>query len=210
MKGSHTKGDLLDWDHAGSINGHYSKKLGFTHIEYDKLIRYQNYRCACCGSESAYNSGSQKFHVDHCHETNRVRGLLCKSCNHALGMCGDSIEGLMRLVNYLKSAASRPDPKELKEKDLPPRRKQYAKVKVWWSNREQQYMLQWVRPKTLERCSRNTGTTDKAEAVAMAMELEARINRPRKEGDLVEWLKSTEAVIENDVAQICAEHSCVP
>ena len=42
-------------------------------------------------------------HVDHDHDTGTVRGVLCSSCNHALGMAKDSIKVLAGLVTYLKN-----------------------------------------------------------------------------------------------------------
>lgn len=43
-----------------------------------------------------------KLVVDHCHNTNEVRGLLCVRCNAGLGQLGDTIEGLERALKYLK------------------------------------------------------------------------------------------------------------
>ena len=39
--------------------------------------------------------------IDHNHDTGRVRGLLCQGCNSALGVLGDSVEGLQRAIKYL-------------------------------------------------------------------------------------------------------------
>lgn len=40
--------------------------------------------------------------LDHCHAKGVVRGLLCNSCNGALGVLGDTVEGLMRAVAYIE------------------------------------------------------------------------------------------------------------
>lgn len=40
--------------------------------------------------------------IDHNHETGEVRGILCKTCNRALGLLGDNPETLQRGVEYLK------------------------------------------------------------------------------------------------------------
>ena len=39
--------------------------------------------------------------IDHCHETGKVRGLLCSKCNIALGNFDDDIETLKRAISYL-------------------------------------------------------------------------------------------------------------
>lgn len=50
--------------------------------------------CEICGRE-------RPLHIDHDHQTGDVRGLLCISCNTALGKLGDTVEGLMRAIRYL-------------------------------------------------------------------------------------------------------------
>lgn len=45
---------------------------------------------------------SNQGHVDHDHATGEIRGVLCSSCNHALGMVRDNVEVLAGLVTYLK------------------------------------------------------------------------------------------------------------
>lgn len=54
--------------------------------------------CDCCGSPFA--KGSHQY-MDHCHDTGRVRGVLCQKCNTALGCVGDSVDRLERLIAYL-------------------------------------------------------------------------------------------------------------
>lgn len=41
-------------------------------------------------------------HVDHCHETGKVRGVLCGTCNTGLGKLGDNLASLRRAVAYLE------------------------------------------------------------------------------------------------------------
>lgn len=48
--------------------------------EYDKLVFNQNGVCAICGKKS-----KKRMAVDHCHITNKIRGLLCLNCNTKLG-----------------------------------------------------------------------------------------------------------------------------
>lgn len=68
-----------------------------TNEEYDKLQK-QKY-CNICGKED-------ELHIDHCHTTGKVRGMLCRLCNSALGVFGDNIEGLQKALEYLKNASS--------------------------------------------------------------------------------------------------------
>lgn len=61
------------------------------------LAAYQ--RCEACGKES---SRPNEIHVDHCHTSGDVRGLLCFNCNAALGHVNDSVDRLKKLVEYLQ------------------------------------------------------------------------------------------------------------
>lgn len=42
-------------------------------------------------------------HIDHCHETGKVRGVLCRQCNLALGWLKDDKDLISRIISYLKS-----------------------------------------------------------------------------------------------------------
>jgi len=60
----------------------------------------ENYSCMICGiTESELG---RKLDVDHCHETGKVRGVLCNSCNSVLGHARDNVEILQAAINYLK------------------------------------------------------------------------------------------------------------
>jgi len=73
---------------------------GITTEQYENLLRIQDGRCAICRDRPRrYNLA-----VDHDHQTGKIRGLLCKRCNHdLLGTARDSIEILERAVCYLES-----------------------------------------------------------------------------------------------------------
>lgn len=73
---------------------------GLTRPEYDVLLFQQSGRCAICVEPS------DSLSIDHCHNTGRVRGLLCRSCNTALGKVKDMGERLQLMVQYLEKAAS--------------------------------------------------------------------------------------------------------
>jgi AcrR family transcriptional regulator len=59
----------------------------------------QNNQCAICFE--AFKS-TKDTHVDHDHETKKVRGLLCGNCNHLLGKAHDHVEVLERAIVYLR------------------------------------------------------------------------------------------------------------
>lgn len=54
--------------------------------------------CHCCGKILL---NKRSTYIDHCHEKNEIRGILCMSCNSGIGFLGDNIEGVLRAVNYL-------------------------------------------------------------------------------------------------------------
>jgi hypothetical protein len=78
-------------------------RYGIVSSDYKAMHDNQNGLCAICGKpESLRNQhGAVPLSVDHCHKTNKVRGLLCAQCNQALGMFEDSIEILANAIGYL-------------------------------------------------------------------------------------------------------------
>ena len=80
------------------------KTFGITLVEYRKRLKQQRNGCATCGSVNPKGRGvTRKFNVDHCHKTGKVRGLLCTCCNRALGLVGDRVSTLKRMIKYLES-----------------------------------------------------------------------------------------------------------
>lgn len=67
--------------------------------EYDAMVVAQNNLCAICNQSQTRRNLS----VDHCHQTNRVRGLLCDKCNLALGMINDDLTIVEGIKRYLLS-----------------------------------------------------------------------------------------------------------
>ena len=62
--------------------GRYRRKYGITVERYEALLAEQNGLCAICNSPA---KNGRRLSVDHDHETNEVRGLLCVSCNTGVG-----------------------------------------------------------------------------------------------------------------------------
>jgi hypothetical protein len=75
-------------------------EYGITVEEYDRLLALQAGVCAVCGQEERAKN-KKTLAVDHDHVTGAVRGLLCHSCNIALGMLGDDPARIARLREYL-------------------------------------------------------------------------------------------------------------
>ncbi len=73
---------------------------GMTAEDYQRMHDKQAGKCAICGRTE--NNG-RNFSVDHCHRTNKVRGLLCNRCNRAIGMFADNIEHMKAALFYLES-----------------------------------------------------------------------------------------------------------
>lgn len=69
-----------------------------TVAQYESLLLSQGGKCAICGAIP-----HKSFHVDHCHNTSKVRGLLCGGCNVGLGCYGDDPERMQKAIDYLKA-----------------------------------------------------------------------------------------------------------
>lgn len=81
-------------------------QYGLTVEDIERMLKNQNYKCAICGKEIfLHGSSADKnkiAHVDHNHETGKIRGLLCNDCNIGLGKFMDNTEYLLGAVSYLK------------------------------------------------------------------------------------------------------------
>lgn len=77
------------------------RTYNITADDYYSMLEKQNYKCAICNSDSNKNNSREKMFIDHCHETGKVRGLLCSNCNMALGLFNDDTETLNKAIAYL-------------------------------------------------------------------------------------------------------------
>jgi len=73
------------------------RKHRMTRQEHDLRLKEQQNRCAICRKLFLKTP-----HIDHCHKTNRNRGLLCDNCNPGLGHFFDSIKILGNAIKYLE------------------------------------------------------------------------------------------------------------
>ena len=82
----------------------FLRKLDLTFEQFNDLLVLQKGLCAICDKpeSSVHQSGTKRLlSIDHDHDTNKVRGLLCKKCNTAIGMLGDDPKLVMRAYEYL-------------------------------------------------------------------------------------------------------------
>jgi len=81
------------------------KKYGLTEAQFYDLLDKQDGKCGICeiGISGIINR-YRLAHVDHCHSTGKVRGLLCRKCNVGIGMFGDGHEVASKAVEYLQNA----------------------------------------------------------------------------------------------------------
>jgi hypothetical protein len=79
---------------------HLVRKYGVNLERYEEMLNSQDGKCAICGDIES-NQYHKVFHVDHCHATGNVRGLLCSGCNHTLGHFKDNEFKLKNAIAYL-------------------------------------------------------------------------------------------------------------
>lgn len=72
-------------------------RYGMTLEDFRTLWDSQHGQCAICG----LGLDKAKYRIDHDHKTGKVRGILCASCNTALGLFKDSPDSLNRAMSYL-------------------------------------------------------------------------------------------------------------
>lgn len=68
---------------------------GMSREEYEALMKV----CCICGKRDG-------LHIDHSHQSGRVRGLLCDGCNKGLGFFADNPTLLFRAAEYLLGVAT--------------------------------------------------------------------------------------------------------
>lgn len=73
------------------------KKYGISPGAFHLMLLQQRNACGICKEIF-----SKEPHVDHCHKTGKVRGLLCGNCNRAMGLLKDSLEILESAKEYLR------------------------------------------------------------------------------------------------------------
>ena len=77
------------------------KQYGISTEQFAELLEFQGGGCAICAKP--IENIRRRMNIDHDHETNKVRGILCTGCNTGIGHLGDNIEGLKRALYYLEN-----------------------------------------------------------------------------------------------------------
>lgn len=77
------------------------KQYGISTAEKRSMLEAQGWKCANPGCNASVSMGGPETHIDHDHVTGKVRGILCRLCNCALGMVRDDRDVLRGLVVYL-------------------------------------------------------------------------------------------------------------
>lgn len=74
-----------------------------------RLLREQDGKCAICGCTEEecriQTRDGRRFHLDHCHETGKARGLLCHNCNVKLVSKHSTPKILQAAIRYLEKHA---------------------------------------------------------------------------------------------------------
>lgn len=76
---------------------------GLSWEEYENLYLTSQGACSICSKPLSLLKEEHKetAHVDHCHTTGKIRGILCRSCNRGIGYLNDSPERLHKAAEYL-------------------------------------------------------------------------------------------------------------
>lgn len=82
------------------------RDYGLTQEQHDDMLEAQHFQCAICGT-AAPGGRDDVWHVDHCHTSGAVRGLLCCDCNLGLGKFKDNAASLAKAIEYLNVRTNR-------------------------------------------------------------------------------------------------------
>lgn len=96
--------DNYEQKYNNSKNSKLIKEYGITLEEYNKMFEEQNHVCKICGKEETRKLDETiwKLSVDHCHETGKIRGLLCSKCNVGLSKFEENEQLFLNAISYLK------------------------------------------------------------------------------------------------------------
>ena len=81
-------------------NKYYKRVFGITEDEFKAMVKRQKNSCAVC-KEPIDMEDKYSFNIDHCHDTGKVRGILCSKCNRGIGFFNNSEQRLLSAARYL-------------------------------------------------------------------------------------------------------------
>lgn len=67
--------------------------------DYESMLEAQNFSCAIC--KQNFTTFTRLLSVDHCHNTGKIRGLLCRNCNTSIGLFQESETIILSALEYL-------------------------------------------------------------------------------------------------------------
>ena len=82
------------------------RRYGLNEEQFAAMVKAQHGVCAICSRPPQKRKGTAILHVDHDHQTGKVRGLLCYECNWAMGKFNDSPALLFKAATYLAASIS--------------------------------------------------------------------------------------------------------
>ena len=77
---------------------------GLKREAYYIMLEAQGNCCKICNTDTVNVAGG--LVIDHCHTSNKVRGLLCRQCNRVLGLMKDNVQNILRAAEYLDPSGS--------------------------------------------------------------------------------------------------------
>ena len=83
---------------------YYRRTFGISADDFDALLAQQGGGCAICGKQP---ERAASLHLDHCHDTGAIRGILCLSCNQGLGKFREDADLLDAAARYLRQGVTR-------------------------------------------------------------------------------------------------------
>lgn len=82
---------------------HRERAYKLSETDYQTMLGEQGHLCKLC--ENPLIKGYNTIHIDHCHETGRVRGILCQPCNQGIGFLRHDEEILRKAIVYVKKTS---------------------------------------------------------------------------------------------------------
>lgn len=92
-----------DFRQKGKERNRRWQRQNFYDLSLQEEMCLKAHQANCCGICNAQFKSDGDYHVDHCHVTNQIRGLLCPLCNKGLGLFKDNPVVLKKAASYVES-----------------------------------------------------------------------------------------------------------